>query len=83
MDSSTLTLWSSPFLIERVSSWSLLLQCFVEIPVVNTNSVEPYKKPQTAATDLGKQCLPMLLLWDARHKWVNVNNNKLLHLKLT
>ena len=62
---------------------SVLLQCFVEIPVVNTNSVEPYQKPQTAATDMGIQCLPMLLLWDARHKWVNVNNNKLLHLKLT
>ena len=28
--------------------------------------------PCSAASDLGLHCLPMSLLWDTRHKWVNV-----------
>ena len=39
----------------------LLLPCFVEIPVHNSNSVNP---DQTS--DQGLQYLPMSLLWDAR-----------------
>ena len=33
--------WSGTFPIERVSSKFLLLQCFIEIPVFNANSVDP------------------------------------------
>ena len=49
----------------------LLLPWFTEIPVLNTNSVDPDQMPHFAASDLGLHCLPMSLLWDARHKWVN------------
>ena len=35
------------------------------------NSVDPDQMPHSAASDLGLHCLPMSLLWDARHKWVN------------
>ena len=30
------------------------------------------RTPRSAAFDLGLQCLPMSLLRDARHRWVNV-----------
>ena len=29
--------------------------------------------PPSAASDLGLNCVPMYLLWDARHKWVNAS----------
>ena len=45
----------------------LLLPCFIEIPVFNVNSVDPDQMPHYAASDLGLHCLPMSLLWDARH----------------
>ena len=48
----------------------LLLSCFMEIPVFNANGVVPDQTPHFAASDLGLHCLPMSLLWDARHKWV-------------
>ena len=38
---------------------------------VIANSVDPDQTPHSAASDLGLHCLPMSLLWDARHKWVN------------
>ena len=38
-------------------------------PVPNVNSVNPDQRPRPAASDLGLHCLPMSLLWDARHKW--------------
>ena len=38
----------------------------------NVNSVDLDQTPHSAASDLGLQCLPMSLLWDARHKWVNI-----------
>ena len=28
--------------------------------------------PRSVVSDLGLQCLPMSLLWDARHKWVRM-----------
>ena len=52
----------------------LLLRRFIEIPVLNANSVDPDQTPRYAASDLGLHCLPMLLLWDARHKFVNALN---------
>ena len=42
-----------------------LLPCFIEIPVLNANSVDP-----DHTSDMGLHCLPMSLLWGARHKWV-------------
>ena len=44
--------------------------CFIEIPVLNANSVAPDQTPRSAASDLGINCLPVSLLWDARHIWV-------------
>ena len=38
----------------------LLLLCFIEIPVVNSNSVDPDQTPRSAASDLGLHCLPVL-----------------------
>ena len=43
---------------------------FIEMPVVNANSVDPDQTPQSVASDLGQHCLPMSHLLDARHKWV-------------
>ena len=68
--SSTLTLLIGPFQIEGVSSKFLLLPCFIEITVFNANSVDPDQMQHTAASDLGLSCLPMSILWDARHKRV-------------
>ena len=44
--------------------------CFVESSVFNANSVDPDQMPRYAASDLGLNCLPMSLLWVARHKSV-------------
>ena len=43
---------------------------FIEIPVLNANSVDPDQMPHCAASDLGLHCLPMSLLWDVRLKGV-------------
>ena len=53
-----------------VSGWFLLLPYFIEIPVLNANSVDPDQMPRSLVSDLGLNCLLMSLLWDARHKWV-------------
>ena len=42
------------------------MSCFVAISELNANSVDPDQTP----SDLGLQCLPMSLLWEARLKWV-------------
>ena len=51
-----------------------LLPRFIEMPVINANSVDPDQTPRSAASDLGLHCLPMSHLWDARNKWVNNQN---------
>ena len=49
----------------------------------NTNSVDPDQTPHSAASDLGLHCLPVSLLWDARHKWVkDMQNNPFINLHL-
>ena len=48
----------------------LILQCFIAIPVVNANSVDPDQTPQSAASDLSVNCLKMYSLWDARYKLI-------------
>ena len=72
MDSSTFILRSGPFPIQGVSDQFLLLPSFIEIPVLNVNSEDPDQTPRSAASDLGLHCLPVSLLWDARHKLVSV-----------
>ena len=49
----------------------LLIPCFVMILELNANSVDPDQTPHFAASDLGLHLLPMFLLWEATHKWVN------------
>ena len=48
----------------------LLYICFIEIPVLHANTVDPDQRPRSMASDPGLHCLPISLLWDARHKWV-------------
>ena len=54
----------------RVSGQFWIVPCFIEMPVVNANSVDP---DQTPRSDLDLHCLSMSHLWDARHKWVKVS----------
>ena len=63
--------WTGPFPIEGVSGYFLTLPYLKKI-VFNANSVDPDQTPRSAASDLGLHCLPMSLLWDARHKWINI-----------
>ena len=44
--------------------WFSLLPCFIEIPVFNTNSVDPDQMLHSVASDLGLHCLLMSFLWD-------------------
>ena len=51
----------------------LLLPFFIKKKksVFNANSVNPDQTPRSAASNLDLHYLPMSLLWDVRHKWVN------------
>ena len=71
LDSSTSILWTSPFLTEGLSTKFLFLKSFLDIRVSNTNSAYPDQTPRTAASDLGLHCLPICLLWDARHRIIS------------
>ena len=68
--SSSPTLWTHAFLTEGMSGQFLLFWYFTEIPVFYANSVDSERKPRSAASDLGRNCLPVSLLLDARQKWV-------------
>ena len=48
----------------------------MEISVFSANSVDLNQTQHSVASDLGLHCLPMSLLWDARHKWVKVKSLK-------
>ena len=48
----------------------LILIITIFNPLFYANSVDPDQTPHSAASDLGLHCLPISLLWDARHKWV-------------
>ena len=54
-----------------MSGQFFLLPCVVEISELITNSVDPDQTAGSAMSNLGLHCLPVSLLWDARHKWVN------------
>ena len=51
-----------------MSGLFFLLPCFIEISVFNSNSVDPDQMLGSAASDLGLHCLPISLLWEAKHK---------------
>ena len=42
-----------------VSGYFLLLLSFIEIPVSNTNSVDPYQMLHSLASDMDLHCLPV------------------------
>ena len=67
MDSSTTTLDRSVS-NSRVSGESLLLLCFIEIPVINANNVYSDQLPCSVAYDLGLHCLPITFLGVSRLK---------------
>ena len=62
VDSSTLTFGPSPLPTERASGYFPILQCFIEFPVFNANSVDLDQMPHSVASDLCLHCLPMSLL---------------------
>ena len=68
MDSTTISFWTGPFPVKEMCSF--ILTIIIELIVLNTNSTDPDQTPRSAASDLGLHCLPMSVLWDARHKWV-------------
>ena len=53
----------------------LVFNMFCRNSELNANSADPDQTPRSAASDLGLCCLPVSLLWDARHKWVNHETN--------
>ena len=50
LDSSTSTLWTGLFSIKWGSSQFVLLQCFIDIPELNGNSVDPDQTPRPGST---------------------------------
>ena len=51
----------------------LLLLCFIEILVINANSVDPDQTPRSVASDLGLHSLPVTILGFTRLKLVKKN----------
>ena len=52
----------------------LVLSCIIEISVLCAKTVDTDQTPHLAASDLGLHCLPVSLLWNARHKWINMKS---------
>ena len=42
----------------------ILLPCFIEVPFLNANSVDPDQMQYSVVSDLGLHCLPASHLWD-------------------
>ena len=61
------------FLYKRCLVIFLLLSYYVEVSEVNANRVDTDQMLHSAASDLGLQCLPMSLVWDARLKCVKAS----------
>ena len=62
-----------------MSCWFLLVLCFIEIPIINANSIDPDHTPRFAASDLGLHCLPVTILGVSRLKWLNMGPEKKYH----
>ena len=73
-----LNLFSLDWSISKIRGISLgfTVPCFIEIYVLNGNSVDHNQMPHSSMSDLDLRCLPMPLLWDSMlstlSKWVNV-----------
>ena len=67
LDSSTSSLWTGAFSIERVL---VSVTTFYRNLFFNANRVGPDQTPRSAASDLGLHGLSMSIVWDTRHKWV-------------
>ena len=59
-----------------VSILFLLLPCFIAKSMLNANSGDPDQTPRSVASDLGLHCLPISILYDARHKCVLIQKAK-------
>ena len=44
-----------------------IIKSFIEIPVFNANSIDPYQLPHSAGSDLNLHSLPVSHLLDTRH----------------
>ena len=71
VDSSTTTHWLDRFPVEDGLVSFLLLLCFIEIPVINANGVDPDQMLHSAASYLGLHCLTVTLFEVSIQKWVN------------
>ena len=58
--------------ISNISSvWVVIIvTMFYSDSFLNAKSVDPDQTLHSAASELDLHCLPMYILWDARHKWV-------------
>ena len=72
MDSSTVTLWTRSFQYKDCPVSFYFYHSLKEIAVLNANSLDPDQTPRSVASDLVLYWLPMSILCDAWHKWVNV-----------
>ena len=71
MYSSTTTHWTGHFLYKGyLGGVFLSLLCFVEISALNANSVATDQTPRSMVSDLDLHCLPVSIVWDAKHKLV-------------
>ena len=68
MDSSATTLWMSLFPIAGCLV-GFYYYCFIEISVVNANSVDPDQTPHSATSDLSLHCLPITLNGLKKHQY--------------
>ena len=52
--------------------WRVVKSQHYQMNKFYANSIDPDELPRSEASDLGLNYFPMFLLWDARHKWVNI-----------
>ena len=48
----------------------IVIMFFLGISELNANNEDPDRTPYSSASNLGLDCLPVSLLWEARLKWV-------------
>ena len=68
-----LTLWTRSFQYFNIRSvWLVFILTifFIKVPFLNANSADPDQTLRFVASDLGLDCLPLSLLWDAKINWV-------------
>ena len=61
MEFSTFSIRTGPFPVQGVSGFFLIIPCFIEIPVVNANSVDFDQSLRSATSDLGLHCFANVL----------------------